>query len=165
MSEVRGKAALGLVLLGVLLAGVAGGVFIRGNDRSGLPKEDGAAVFGVVGPDGALLSSWAEVRASSSRRSLSLVQGRSGKAQVLVFPQAGTWPALSVPAGWSVAWLDGVGHVLELQVSQGQPLVPQARQALAILAVPAEGSGRAGLIVGKRVLWSDSTKEGAWSVD
>lgn len=165
MSEVKGKAALALVLSGVFLAGAAAGVLFKGHDRSGLPKEDGSAVFGVVGPEGALLSTWAEVRASSSRRSLSLVQGRSSRAQVLVFPQAGSWPALSVPAGWSVAWLDGVGHVLEIQVSQGQPLVPQARQALAILTVPADGPTRAGLVVGKRVLWSDSAKEGAWSVD
>ena len=165
MSAVRGKAALGLVLSGVFLAGAAAGVYFRGHDRSGLPKEDGTAVFGVVGPDGGLLSNWAEVRASSSRRSLSLVQGRSARSQVLVFPQAGSWPALSVPAGWSVVWLDGVGRVLELQVSQGQPLVPQANQALAILAVPADGPSRTGLMVGKRVLWSDSIREGAWSAD
>lgn len=161
MSEVKSRTALALVLSGVFLAGAAAGVVFRGRDRSGLPKEDGAAVFGVVGPDGSLLSSWADVRASSSRRSLSLVQGRSSRPQVLVFPQAGSWPALSVPSGWSVAWLDGGGKVLELQVSLGQPLVPKVNQVLAILTVPADSASRGGLVVSKRVLWSDSTAEGA----
>lgn len=152
MSVGGSRAAFGVLLGGVFLVGLSVGVFLRGGSRSGLPKADGYAVFGMAGDGGNFESSWAEVRASASRRSLLLLENQAARPQLLVFPMAGSWPAVSVPTGWEVAWLAGDGQVLEVEVSKGQPLVPKSSNVSAILAVPASAPCR-GLAVGRKVFW------------
>ncbi len=163
MSVVGNRIRLGLLGAGSVMFGLALGQLGNGPSRGGLPREDGAAVFGVVS-EGRLASGWADVRVSAGRRSMSLLVGKDVMPQLLVFPKAGNWPAMLVPVGWVVGWLTGEGVVVETQSSRGQPLVPKGTNILGILALPGDSPCKGGLIVGKKVFWGPALVEGACPV-
>lgn len=147
-----------LGLLGALGLGLGLGL-MAGGQRSGggTPVVDGLGVFGVP-QDGSVVTEWGEVRVSAARRSLAMLAAPS-KPQMLVFPHAAPWPAMAVPAGWRVAWVDGKGRILEVQMGDGRPLEARsadARDARMLFWAPGGSSIGGALAGGGRLLWSAS---------
>lgn len=151
-----------LGLLGALGLGFGGSQWLHG--RGDLPSrgaelQDGVAAFGVLRGDGGLAVEWGDLRATPSQRTFALVGGDlKGRPQLLVFPSESAWPALAVPSGWKVAWVDAGGQVLEVQESAGAPLQAKdpkgAQKARYLFALPPRGDAYQALESGGRLTWS-----------
>lgn len=149
-----------MALVGALALGVGVGVMVSAGDRgASVPASDGLGTFAVV-QGGGLVTEWGEIRVTAAKRSFALLNPTTAqRPQMLVFPHAAAWPALAVPSGWRVAWVDAQGRILEVQTGDGHPLVAkdasQAGAARVLFSAPASGLGGA-LSAGGRLLWSDA---------
>lgn len=117
---------------------------------------DGKVAFAAVKGDGAMVVDWGEARVSPGQRSFALVFEQS-RPQLLVYPREAAWPALAVPKGWRVAWIERSGEILEVQDCEGGSLSskrPGAGKAFALFSAPGGSALAQSLEVGRRLAWS-----------
>jgi hypothetical protein len=123
-----------------------------------LGLEDGIIGFAIAKDDGKLVTDWGDVRVSSAQRSFALIQimGKDpDRPQMIQFPEEAAWPAMTIPKGWTVAWVDRYGELVEVKTSEGSPLEPAKTTRVAILFAAPGGQPMAmALKPGKKLLWT-----------
>jgi hypothetical protein len=162
--ERHSRTAWVVLALGLAGIGFGFGRWVDGRSpRVDLGLEDGKAAFACMKADGDLVVDWGDVRATSAQRSFALVF-ENERPQLLVYPREASWPAIAVPKGWRVAWIDRDGVILDIADCGGASLNSKRKESgrtLALFSAPGGSAIAQVLVAGHRLAWSSTLGGGA----